>query len=98
MMAFIARFLYASSLLLPLTMVRFESSLENFILLFGLLLQGFLGGLIFFYIRGYETKNHSIIYLGYSILFLGLAGAYFSGIYGFFFSGSFLLLELFLSI
>ena len=52
---------------------------EDFPILFGLLLQGILGNIILFYVRGYEHKNLNKIFFGYFIFFLGLSGSYLSG-------------------
>lgn len=78
MFIFITKFLYVFLLISPIGIAKYEANLENLTILFGLVLQGFLGSFIFFYIRGYEVKNQNLVYFGYSIIFLGLSGAYLS--------------------
>ncbi len=51
----------------------------DFPLFFGLLLQAILGNFVLIYVRGYETKEHASILVGYFLFFAGLSGAYLAG-------------------
>ncbi len=69
---------YFLSLLIPPLFAKVDYGILNISILIGLFLQTFLGFFLFFYVKGYEKKSQSLIYLGYSILFFSLSGVYLS--------------------
>ncbi|MCX7999705.1 MAG: hypothetical protein N3A69_12265, partial [Leptospiraceae bacterium] len=61
MFILITKFLYIFLLMFPIGIAKYQANLESLTILFGLLLQGFLGSFIFFYIRDYEDKNQNLV-------------------------------------